>query len=47
VREAGGASSDLTGAPLRYNNVEPRFAGGLIVAADPVLHRDLLEALRR
>jgi hypothetical protein len=44
VREAGGASSDLTG-PLRSNKAEPRFAGGLIVAADPALHRDLLAAL--
>ena len=46
VREAGGAASDLAGAPLRYNQPEPRFASGLIVAADAVLHRDLVTAFR-
>lgn len=47
VREAGGAASDVAGAPLRYNQPEPRFASGLIIAADPVLHRDLVAAFRR
>ena len=47
VREAGGAATDLTGAPLRYNQSVPRFASGLIVAADPVLHRSLVQALQR
>jgi len=47
VREAGGAATDLAGAPLRYNQPEPRFASGLIVAAEPVLHRRLVAALRR
>jgi 3'-phosphoadenosine 5'-phosphosulfate (PAPS) 3'-phosphatase len=47
VREAGGAASDLTGAPLRYNQPVPRFDSGLIVAADPVLHRSLVDAFRR
>ena len=42
VREAGGAASDLTGAPLRYNRPEPRFGSGLIIAADPDLHRDIV-----
>jgi myo-inositol-1(or 4)-monophosphatase len=45
VREAGGAVTDLTGAPLRYNRPVPRFASGLIAAADPALHRRLVEAL--
>jgi len=45
VREAGGAATDLAGAPLRYNRSVPRFASGLVVAADPVLHRSLIEAL--
>ena len=47
VREAGGAASDVAGAPLRYNQSEPRFASGLIIAADPALHRDLVAALAR
>lgn len=41
------AMSDVAGAPLRYNQPEPRFASGLIIAADPVLHRDLVAALQR
>ena len=45
VREAGGAATDLAGAPLRYNRSVPRFASGLVVAAHPVLHRSLVEAL--
>lgn len=47
VREAGGAASDLGGAPLRYNQPEPRFASGLVIAADADLHRDLTAALPR
>ena len=47
VREAGGAASDVAGAPLRYNQPDPRFASGLIIAADPVLHRDLVAAFQR
>jgi myo-inositol-1(or 4)-monophosphatase len=45
VREAGGAATDLTGAALRYNQPEPRFASGLIIAADPVLHGRVVSAL--
>jgi len=45
VREAGGAATDLTGAPLRYNQPEPHFGSGLVIAADPGLHRGLLAAL--
>ena len=45
VREAGGAASDLTGAPLRYSKPDPRFAEGLVIAADPGFHRDLLATL--
>jgi fructose-1,6-bisphosphatase/inositol monophosphatase family enzyme len=47
VREAGGAATDLAGAPLRYNQAAPRFGAGLIVAADPGLHRDVVAALGR
>ena len=47
VREAGGAASDVAGAPLRYNKPDPRFAEGLVIAADPALHRDLIAALGR
>lgn len=45
-RGAGGAVSDLVGAPLRYNRAVPRFASGLIAAADPAPHHQLLRALR-
>lgn len=47
VREAGGVATDLEGAPLRYNQPEPRFGGGLIIAADAGLQRDLLAVLTR
>lgn len=47
AREAGGVASDLTGAALRYNQADPRFAGGLIIAADASLQRDLLAVLTR
>jgi hypothetical protein len=47
VREAGGVATDLAGTPLRYNQPVPRFDSGLIVAADPGLHRGLVAALRR
>ncbi len=46
VREAGGAATDPRGAPLCYNQPSPSFASGLIIAADPGLHRDLVAALR-
>jgi fructose-1,6-bisphosphatase/inositol monophosphatase family enzyme len=46
VREAGGAATDLTGGPLRYNQPEPRFGSGLIIAADQGLHRNLIAALQ-
>jgi fructose-1,6-bisphosphatase/inositol monophosphatase family enzyme len=46
VREAGGAVTDLAGAPLRFNQPVPRLASGLIAAATPGLHRSLLAALR-
>jgi fructose-1,6-bisphosphatase/inositol monophosphatase family enzyme len=46
VREAGGAATDLNGGALRYNQPEPRFASGLVIAADPGLHRALVAALR-
>ncbi len=46
VREAGGAATDLAGAPLRYNQPVPRFASGLIVSADAGLHRSLVSAVQ-
>jgi len=45
VREGGGAATDLTGMPLRYNKADPRFGSGLIIATDRALHRDLVAAL--
>ena len=47
VREAGGAASDVSGAPLRYNKPDPRFVGGLVIASGPALHRDVVAALQR
>jgi myo-inositol-1(or 4)-monophosphatase len=47
IREAGGAATDVAGAPLGYNQPEPRFASGLIIAADPAFHRDLVAAFGR
>jgi 3'-phosphoadenosine 5'-phosphosulfate (PAPS) 3'-phosphatase len=46
VREAGGAATDLAGAPLRYNQPVPCFGAGLVIAADRGLHRRLVAALR-
>jgi myo-inositol-1(or 4)-monophosphatase len=47
VREAGGVVTDLAGDRLRFNQPEPRFVRGLVVAADPVVHQRLLDALAR
>lgn len=43
LREAGAATSDRTGAPLRFNNPRPQVNG--VVAANPVLHARIIEAL--
>jgi myo-inositol-1(or 4)-monophosphatase len=43
IAEAGGASSDKTGAPLRFNNAQPLLNG--VVAGNPMVHRDTLAAL--
>jgi myo-inositol-1(or 4)-monophosphatase len=45
VREAGGAVTDLRGAPLRYNRPTPLFDRGLLISRDPELHRGILAAL--
>jgi myo-inositol-1(or 4)-monophosphatase len=45
VREAGGASSDLRGQPLRFNRRTPRFEAGFLIASDPELHREIVAAL--
>jgi fructose-1,6-bisphosphatase/inositol monophosphatase family enzyme len=47
VREAGGAATDPTGAPLRYNQPVPRFGSGVIIASDRSLHQRLVAALRQ
>jgi len=43
VSEAGGAISDRTGAPLRFNNARPTLNG--VVAAGPDLHSALVSNL--
>jgi 3'-phosphoadenosine 5'-phosphosulfate (PAPS) 3'-phosphatase len=47
LREAGGAVTDLDGAPLRYNRPRPALEDGLVLAAGPDLHRALIAALAR
>ena len=47
VREAFPGDAILTEEGVDDNQPEPRFASGLIVAAEPVLHRRLVAALRR
>jgi myo-inositol-1(or 4)-monophosphatase len=44
VSEAGGVITDPWGAPLRFNQLDPRAPGA--VAAGPVLHAMLIEQLR-
>lgn len=43
VAEAGGNITDRTGAPLRFNNPDPKLNG--VVAAGKPLHRDLVTRL--
>jgi len=43
VTEAGGQISDRTGAPLLFNNADPRFDG--VVAANAPVHAALCSAL--
>lgn len=45
LREAGGASSDRMGAPLRFNNAQPLLDG--VVAGNPAVQRALVAALDR
>ncbi len=44
LREAGAHTSDRTGAGLQFNNPTPQVSG--IIAANPVLHRSVVSALR-
>ncbi|MFK7878636.1 inositol monophosphatase family protein [Roseobacter sp.] len=44
VTEAGGKCTDKTGARLRFNNGKPLLNG--VIAAGPMLHRQVLTALR-
>lgn len=46
VREAGGASSDPRGRPLRFNQPMPRFDQGFVIASDPALHLGIISHLR-
>lgn len=43
LREAGAATSDRYGAPLRFNNADPRQMG--MIAAPTALHKGLTDAL--
>jgi myo-inositol-1(or 4)-monophosphatase len=43
VAEAGGTCTTATGAPLRFNNPDPRVDG--IVAGGPMVQRALIDAL--
>lgn len=43
LREAGGVTSDRTGAPLRFNSPHPRLNG--VVGGNARLHRAILAAL--
>ncbi|WP_299401059.1 3'(2'),5'-bisphosphate nucleotidase CysQ [uncultured Roseobacter sp.] len=43
VTEAGGICTDKTGAPLRFNNEQPRLNG--VIATGPRLHEHVLGAL--
>lgn len=44
VHEAGGAMTDLTGRPLRYN--QPHTKHGALVAAGPARHGTLIDLVR-
>ena len=44
VHEAGGAMTDLTGRPLRYNQAHP--AHGALIAAGPARHDTLIDLVR-
>lgn len=41
VSEAGGVTTDRSGAPLRFNNPHPQTNG--VIAANPALHGDILK----
>jgi 3'-phosphoadenosine 5'-phosphosulfate (PAPS) 3'-phosphatase len=45
VREAGGASSDPRGQPLRFNRPYPLLDRGFLIASDPELHHQIIELL--
>jgi myo-inositol-1(or 4)-monophosphatase len=45
VRESGGASFDLRGQPLRFNQPRPRFDQGFVIANDLEFHRDIVSIL--
>ena len=43
LREAGGACTDRTGTPLRFNNAHPKVNG--VVATNARLHQQFMDAL--
>ncbi|MEM7472863.1 MAG: 3'(2'),5'-bisphosphate nucleotidase CysQ [Pseudomonadota bacterium] len=45
VRQAGGQATDMTGAPLRFNNQRPKTVG--CVAAGKPLHTQIIDRLRQ
>lgn len=46
INEAGGVFSDLYGRRHLYNKKNTHFSGGLLVSADPVIHEQILKAMR-
>lgn len=46
INEAGGVYSDLYGRRHLYNKKNTHFSGGLLVSADPVIHQQVLAAMR-
>ena len=46
INEAGGVYTDMYGRRHLYNKKNTHFSGGLLVSADPILHAQMLTALR-
>ena len=46
VNEAGGVYTDLYGRRHLYNKKNTHFSGGLLVSADPEIHKQVLQAMR-
>ena len=46
INEAGGVYTDLYGRRHLYNKKNTHFSGGLLIAADPAIHAQVLKAMR-